>query len=309
STATPRRPDSRTAPCPRHGSPQRVQAPRPPPRHPEGAPAPSRRRAYRPKDATRSASGPLHAPGTAGRAGWSCTPDATRGSGDFRYLEIEAGNRGVEPGAVRAAEPVVALHVAGRPAQYAVALVLVHIARSQRRLLPHHPLAHHLVVAGDRVVDVPVPPEQLRRLVTHVLDPDPVGEHVARLQRVRLLGEVRRAGCDADTFRDTVVQRDRHRRAAERGTDAAARTATPCRTRRQDRPDNIRRHAAGDYCGVKRNRLMTISTSRPSLGDCPLWSQRFMCTGIGFCGTVRAGFDGRYSHRASCRPSCGPWPS
>ena len=73
---------------------------------------------------------------------------------------------------------IVALHEPVRAFEDAEAVVFVDIARSERGTLSDHPLTDHLLVAGDRVVDLPVAPEELGGLVADVLDADEVDEDV-----------------------------------------------------------------------------------------------------------------------------------
>src|SRR6266508_1584205 len=89
--------------------------------------------------------------------------------------------------------------------QYAEALILMHIARVERWLLAHHSVAGNLAIFADRVVNIPVPREQLNRVLAHVFDPDEVGEDIATQDRLRLLFQIQLAHVYLDALPSLVL--------------------------------------------------------------------------------------------------------
>src|SRR5882724_529264 len=117
------------------------------------------------------------------------------------------------------------------------ALIFMHAARLKRWLLADHPVAGDLAIFTDRVVNIPVPREQLNRALADVFDSDEVGEDIAVQDRLRLLLQVDWANADANTLRFLIIERLRvHRQIApdshdqliipERGAHDVSRTRT-----------------------------------------------------------------------------------
>src|SRR5258706_8580835 len=126
----------------------------------------------------------------------------------FARAQCEARDRGLERCPVLTKKAVVPLHPAFSRLQNAEALILVHRARGDRRLLPDHAFADDLGIhsLADGVVNQPASREKLRGHGANVLDADKVGEHVMALRWLRVIPEIDGANRDANAFRFPVKE-------------------------------------------------------------------------------------------------------
>src|SRR5512144_3176474 len=122
-------------------------------------------------------------------------------------VELEAWDLCVERRVVVAHEVVVALHVATRRLEDHEALVFVHLAGRDDRLLADDAFPLDLAVLADRIVNAPSPRQQLRRHRPDVLDAHIVREDVVPRVRTRLLGEIRWPHGDANAVRFSIEER------------------------------------------------------------------------------------------------------
>ena len=112
--------------------------------------------------------------------------------------QLETRDLGPDFRPVRTMKHIIPYHMAAPSFEHAKALVLVHVARSQYRLLTHHTLALHFGVAANLIMDEPVPPEKLGGTIAYIFDANVVDEDIAWLARVRMLGRKARPHCNAD---------------------------------------------------------------------------------------------------------------
>src|SRR5712671_2412164 len=126
----------------------------------------------------------------------------------FTRAQCEARDRGLESCSVLTKKAVMPLHPAFSRLQNAEALVLVHRARGDRRLLPDHAFADDLGIHSlpNGVVDQPAAREKLRGHGANVLDADKVGEHVMALRWLRVIPEIDGAHRDTNPFSLTVEE-------------------------------------------------------------------------------------------------------
>src|SRR5690606_3433031 len=87
----------------------------------------------------------------------------------------------------------------------------MHLAGADHRLQPHDTLAHDFRLLAHRVVNQPLPREQLCGQFTHVLDTNAVGEHELAQLRTRVSRNERRPHRDADEVGLAIEKRGQRR--------------------------------------------------------------------------------------------------
>ena len=112
--------------------------------------------------------------------------------------EDEFGDVGRKVRAVLGHHLIRALHGADWRAQYRAAGVFKTLARLQQGLLADNPQAAYFLHVVVRIRDDPVPRNQLGADVTNVLDRDGIGENIAAIVRIGLVGNVLRHGLNVD---------------------------------------------------------------------------------------------------------------
>src|ERR1700682_1671115 len=114
----------------------------------------------------------------------------------------EARNCRLERGSVLAKKTVMTLHPAFSGLQDAEALIFVHRAGHDGRLLSAHSFPNDLGVhpVANGVVNEPAACEQLGRHRSDVLDANEVGEDVMALRRLRVIAEIDWSHGDAHPF-------------------------------------------------------------------------------------------------------------
>src|SRR5688572_31138712 len=96
----------------------------------------------------------------------------------------ESGYLGLESRRVRADKIVVSFHEAFTRLEYAEALVFVNLTGRNYRLFSDYSFALHFGVLAYRVVYQPAPRNQLGRLLSDILDPHEIREHVVSCGRL-----------------------------------------------------------------------------------------------------------------------------